>query len=74
MTYEQTEIWRFPVDGSEPRKLDVNADHIAGGFLVSPDGRHVAFVMTNGTAGPTKPGKQELWMLENFLPTLTASK
>jgi Tol biopolymer transport system component len=54
----------IPVDGGEIRKLDVDFGPF-GGVTVSPDGKHVA----------TNTGKslREIWALENFLPTQTAS-
>jgi Tol biopolymer transport system component len=61
------EIWSVPLDGP-PRKLAIDPETwLKGayapwreGFSVSPDGRHLAFVM-----GKTDT---EMWALENFLP------
>jgi hypothetical protein len=66
------DIWRLPVDGSEPQKLNSKLE--AGGpplglFRIHPDGQQIAFE----TATPSKP--QEVWVLENFLPApLAANK
>ncbi len=65
---EQTEIWRVPVEGGQPVKLDMNVNpdqHIIGPFRVSPDGRQIAFIR-----GETIPLKNEIWVLENFLSSI----
>jgi Tol biopolymer transport system component len=61
----KTELWRIPLQGGEPRKLDLTAENMRE-LSVHPDGRRVVF-----TAGQDK---QEVWVMENFLPTLKASK
>lgn len=53
------ELWLIPVDGSQPRKLDLPYDN-TGAMRVHPDGKQVAYV-----AGSTS---REVAMLENFLP------
>jgi tricorn protease-like protein len=55
-----SEIWRIPVQGGTPLKLDLS---IAGmeNFALHPDNRHFAYSVNDGT-------KQELWVMENFLP------
>ena len=73
-TGSQWELWSVPINGSEPRKLDIdpvlwregfgNEGTIIqlgdGGFMLSPDGRRVAIVV----------GKKisEIWALENLQP------
>ncbi len=64
----QVEQWRIPLDGGQPNKLEVNARFPSAGFRVHPDGRQVVFPV----ATPRMPS--EVWVLENFLPTLTTSK
>jgi Tol biopolymer transport system component len=56
-----SEIWRIPVQGGAPLKLDLS---IAGmeNFALHPDNRHFAFSVSEGT-------RNELWMIENFLPS-----
>ena len=62
-----SELWRVPVDGSAPKKLDVDAENwTADGFRISPDGRRIAFVSTAGRK------RLEIWAVENFLPATTA--
>jgi Tol biopolymer transport system component len=61
----KTELWLIPLQGGEPRKLDLTAENM-GEMSVHPDGRHIAF-----TAGQDK---QEVWVMENFLPMLGAAK
>jgi Tol biopolymer transport system component len=58
------DIWRLPINGSEPQKLDLkwagnNPD--IGWFRVHPDGRRIAFQAPPATKLP------EIWVLENFL-------
>ena len=54
------ELWRIPVAGGEPRKLNlgVKVSHLS----LHPDGRRIAFT------GPDPKGGQEVWVMENFLP------
>jgi Tol biopolymer transport system component len=54
-----SEIWRIPVQGGTPLKLDLS---IAGmeDFALHPDNRHFAYSVNDGT-------KTELWVFENFL-------
>lgn len=54
-----SELWLVPVEGGEPRKVDLAATGMRE-VRVHPDGRHVAF-----TAGADR---SEVWVLENFLP------
>ena len=67
--WEQSELWSVPVDGSSPRKLDGNVDHVAGRFLPSPDWKHVAFQTPRSERKAT-----EIWVLENLLPNLATKK
>jgi Tol biopolymer transport system component len=60
----ETELWLVPVQGGEPRKLDLTADNICD-VRVHPDGRHIAY-----TAGEDR---QEVWALSNFLPAAEAT-
>src|SRR5205823_4398684 len=39
------ELWRAPLDGGQPSKLDVTLDPGMGAFRVHPDGRQVAIQM-----------------------------
>ena len=55
----KTELWLIPVQGGEPRKLDLTAENMRD-LSVHPDGRRIAF-----TAGQ---GRSEVWVMENFLP------
>jgi Tol biopolymer transport system component len=61
----KTELWLIPVKGGEPRKVDLTAENMRE-LRVHPDGRRVAF-----TAGQDK---QEVWVMENFLPPVQASQ
>jgi Tol biopolymer transport system component len=54
-----------PVSGETPRKLDLEVS--LTGVRVHPDGRQIAFATTDSR-------EWELWVLENFLPALTAAQ
>jgi Tol biopolymer transport system component len=54
------EIWRVPVQGGTPLKLDLSVPKMES-FALHPDNRRFAFATNEGT-------KQELWVMENFLP------
>jgi Tol biopolymer transport system component len=61
----KAQLWRVPVRGGEPEKLDIEM----WGFYnlaIRPDGTQLAF----SSYGPTKR-EPELWMMENFLPEST---
>jgi Tol biopolymer transport system component len=63
------ELWLLPVEGGgEPRKTTfrVTSDTGLAGFRVHPDGTRIAW-----TAGNKK---REVWVLENFLPVLQATR
>jgi len=65
------ELWRFPIDGSEPRKVDLKLEGNKlkiGPFRVHPDGKRIAFEMRPAAK------QDEVWMLENFLPTTSPTK
>lgn len=61
-------VWLVPIDGSTPRKLDLDySSWIEGaqgsldeGFRLSPDGRQIVFAMGKNSS--------EVWALENILP------
>jgi len=55
-----SEIWRIPVQGGAPLKLDLAVTGM-GNFALHPDSRHFAYSVSEGT-------KNELWVMENFLP------
>jgi len=55
-----TEIWRIPAQGGTPLKLDLSVPKLAF-FTLHPDNRRFAFSVM-------EERKNELWVLENFLP------
>jgi Tol biopolymer transport system component len=55
-----SEIWRIPVQGGAPLKLDLSIPKL-GWFALHPDNRRFAFSTNEGS-------RSELWVLENFLP------
>ncbi len=66
----QSELWLVPVSGEPPRKLDFDANRVPpyaqGKIALHPDGRQLAHDSGKWTA--------EVWVLENFLPALKASR
>jgi Tol biopolymer transport system component len=61
-------LWRISTDGGEPQELGLSMEGLRlYGLSVHPDGRRIAF-----TAGT--PVREEVWVLENFLPALKAAK
>jgi Tol biopolymer transport system component len=73
-TRARNELWLAPVDGSTPRRLDIDADSFTRdadggrdqGFSLSPDGRQIAFLSGKSAA--------EVWALENFMPPPNAAR
>ncbi len=57
---DPTQVWVVPAAGGEARKIGPEFKGRVFGLRVSPDGRQLAFDVTEHTA--------ELWALENFLP------
>ena len=62
---QKTELWRIPIAKGQPQKIDIGTNQFSN-LQVSPDGRHVAY--------ESGDSKQEIWMLENFLPLAKANK
>ncbi|MFQ5927342.1 MAG: WD40 repeat domain-containing protein, partial [Terriglobia bacterium] len=58
-------LWRVPAQGGKPQPLGLSMEGLTN-LRLHPDGRRVAF-----TAGRNK---NEVWVLENFLPALKAGK
>lgn len=58
-------LWRVPADGGDPQALDIAMDGL-GDLRMHPDGKRIAF-----TAGQFKA---EVWVMENLMPVLRASK
>jgi beta-lactamase regulating signal transducer with metallopeptidase domain/Tol biopolymer transport system component len=64
----KSQLWRIPVQGGEPIKLDIEM----WGFYnltVNPGGTRLAF----SSNGPS-PREPELWVMENFLPERSSKK
>ena len=65
-----SELWLVPIADAPPRKLDIDVNSWAAGnrgvISLSSDGRQIAFRSGQGNA--------EVWVLENFLPALSAKK
>jgi len=59
-------IWAVLLDGGEPEEIKTGLDAKANHISWSPDGRKLAFTAIKG-------GEEELWLMENFLPTAVAT-
>jgi Tol biopolymer transport system component len=59
------ELWQISVDGGAPQQVGLTTQ-TRGTLAIHPDGRQVAF-----TAGEAK---EEVWVMENFLPPLKAAR
>jgi len=59
------ELWQISVDDGEPQKVGLTTQP-RGTLAIHPDGRQIAF-----TAGEVK---EEVWVMENFLPALKAGQ
>jgi len=55
-------IWVVSPDGGEPEEIETGLDAKAGHVSWSPDGKKLAFTAIKG-------GEEELYLMENFLPT-----
>lgn len=66
-----SELWLVPIDGTTPRKIDVDLNRaVRGGqgrMQLNPDGRQLAFVSGRHPI-------MEVWVLENFLPAPGAKR
>jgi Tol biopolymer transport system component len=60
-----SELWRFPAAGGPGEKLHFFLEE-TWGFVMHPSGKRMAFMQS-------RPN-YELWVLENFLPALKATK
>lgn len=57
------EIWMIPIDGGEPRRMEVNLASLpnVSALQFSPDGRYIAYETSSGSLA-------EVSVLENFIP------
>lgn len=62
----EQELWRIPVSGGSPQRIELNPAPMVGGFSIHPDGRRIAY--TSGRV------KREVWVIESFLPLLQAKR
>jgi Tol biopolymer transport system component len=64
-TPQTNELWRVPLDGGAPRKLEVEGGAgIPVSPSIAPDGSHFAATIAETTTAHIS----EIWALENFLP------
>jgi Tol biopolymer transport system component len=61
----KTELWLISVQGGEPRRLELASEGMSD-VCIHPDGRHIAFTEVKN--------RDEVWVLENFLPAPQAAK
>ena len=64
---EATELWRISVEGGDPENLGLTMKKMES-LSIHPGGLRIAF-----TGPGPRPGA-EVWAIENFLPTSTASR
>jgi len=64
------ELWEVPVDGGAAHKFEETLPRGIGWFRMHPDGRQIVFAVRD--RGPGR--REEVWVLENFLPTASAKK
>jgi Tol biopolymer transport system component len=57
---QKTELWAIPVQGGDPRRLDLTAKNMRD-LRIHPDGRHIAFA--------SRGDRSEVWAMDNFLPS-----
>jgi Tol biopolymer transport system component len=62
------ELWRIPAEGGEPQKL-LTAEGLGKNLFFHPDGQRIAYCRATGG-----PEQNELWVMENLLPTFAADK
>jgi Tol biopolymer transport system component len=62
---QKTELWQVPVQGGERRRLELAAEGMVD-VCLHPDGRHIAFTEVRN--------RDEVWVMENFLPPAKAAK
>jgi Tol biopolymer transport system component len=65
---DKLELWRAFVDGTPAVRLDTTVDGNVRSVRLHPDGRQIAFQVTT----PATP--YEIWVTENFLPSVKAAK
>ena len=64
---EETELWQIPVEGGESQNLGLTMKKM-NHLSIHPDGRRITFT------GPGPGRGAEVWVMENILPTSTASR
>ncbi len=64
---EKAEFWRIAIEGGKPQKLDLVVEGLRT-LQMHPDGQRIVF-----SAGKTSE-ERELWVIENFLPKLSAAR
>lgn len=63
------EMWRIPINGSAPQMIE-KRNLSLGGLAVHPDGRRIAFTVTETNSRRNS----EIWSIQNFLPKLRAAR
>jgi len=58
---EKWDLYRISAKGGEPEKLGLEMSGLIMNLSVHPDGRHIAFSIT-------EESNAEIWVMENFLP------
>jgi hypothetical protein len=59
-------LWRVPSQGGEPQQLPLTVDGMMMSLRVHPDGQRMLY--------GTLRANPEVWVMENFLPELSAAR
>jgi hypothetical protein len=66
------ELWWIPVDGRQPRRIDIGVDNLINNAIaVHPDGRQVAFLAGDPVPSTASSPRREFRLLQRFLPETT---
>ncbi len=58
---QKCELWRIPVEGGEPQKVDLTMERMRR-LRIHPDGSRIVFIAGKSIT--------EIWVMENFLPLI----
>jgi Tol biopolymer transport system component len=64
---EKWDMYRIPAKGGEPEKLELEMGGFITNLSIHPDGRHIAFSVT-------EESNAEIWEMQNFLPKEETAK
>lgn len=62
------ELWWIPVDGRQPKRLNVGVNVVDAAIAIDPEGKQIAFGAGDPMPSKTPVVQSELRLLEHFLP------